>query len=380
MNRPRAVQCALCGEITVVKRDQGPIAAPASLSPQPGQSAEAPPPPLPAQRSSAVTTAQPPPGAMAAFGKERSAGASPAPAPPVERSSFYREKDKNIRNSYLILFIMAAILALLGAAIGGAYGAPDIGVGVAFTIALFLGWWSWARGASTIMWMSGATQVDHNKEPMLYNVVEEMKIASGLPMPEVYVMESAAPNAFATGRDPERSAVAVTRGLLNKLDRDELQGVIAHEMAHIGNYDIRYAMLAAVLAGAIAMISDAFLRGGGRRRGPRGGNPILLLLAILLAVLAPFSAYLLQMAVSRKRELLADATAVQFTRNPEGLASALAKIALDPEPLEGANRATQHMYIINPVKSFSMSSAAMFATHPPTAARINALRKMGAQV
>ncbi|MDH5510083.1 MAG: M48 family metalloprotease, partial [Nitrospinota bacterium] len=291
MNRPRAVQCALCGEIIVVKRDQLPIATPASLSPQPGQS----PPPIPSHPSTARTvSAKAPmdaaapsiPGAMAAFGGARSAGVSPAPAAPVERSSFYREKDKNIRNSYLMLFAMTCILALLGAAIGGTYGAPDIGLGVAFIIALFLGWWSWAQGASMIIWMSGATQVTHDQEPMLYNVVEEMKIASGLPMPEVYIMESAAPNAFATGRDPERSAVAVTRGLLDKLDRDELQGVIAHEMAHIGNYDIRYAMLAAVLAGAIAMISDAFLRGGGRRGGPRGGHPLMLILAILLAVLA----------------------------------------------------------------------------------------------
>ncbi|MDH5755098.1 MAG: M48 family metalloprotease [Nitrospinota bacterium] len=401
MNRSRAVQCALCGDIMVEKGTARPIPTPSSMAPVHGESAESPPPPLPtpkdfsarampappsigsaptpptARTPAAKVAADVPPGAMAAFGGDTGSRTAPLPAGPVERSTFYAEKEMNIRKSYMMLFAMTAILALLGAAIGGTYGAPDIGVGVAFVIAFFLGWWSWAQGASMIIWMSGATRVDHDQEPMLYNVVEEMRIASGLPMPEVYIMESAAPNAFATGRDPERSAVAVTRGLLDKLDRDELQGVIAHEMAHIGNYDIRYAMLAAVLAGAIAMISDAFLRGRG---GPRGGHPILLILAILLAVLAPFSAYLLQMAVSRKRELLADATAVQFTRNPEGLASALAKIALDPEPLNGANRATQHMYIINPLKSFSMSSGAMFATHPPTEARINALRKMGARV
>jgi len=244
-----------------------------------------------------------------------------------------------------------------------------------------LGMVSWISGASMILSLSGARKVSHDDEPLLYNVVEEMKIASGLPMPEVYVIESEAPNAFATGRDPDHSAVAVTRGLLQKLDRDELQGVIGHEMAHIGNYDIRYAMLAAALAGAIAMISDAFLRGGGRRGGgPRGGAAILMILAVLLAVLAPISAAILQMAVSRKREMLADATSVQFTRNPEGLASALAKIALDPAPLENANRATQHLYIINPLKSFSMSAGALFSTHPPTEARINALRKMGAGV
>jgi heat shock protein HtpX len=375
-----AVVCALCGGITVQKEGRKP-AAPSVHAAPPTPFPAAPPAPAKAPQSSPRPVAgapAAPSGAAALSGGERLAAIPPGPA---RRSSFYAEKGNNIRNSYLLLFAMIALLTSLGGAIGAAYGIPEFGVGASFITASVLGMVSWISGASMILSLSGARKVSHDDEPLLYNVVEEMKIASGLPMPEVYVIESEAPNAFATGRDPDHSAVAVTRGLLQKLDREELQGVIGHEMAHIGNYDIRYAMLAAALAGAIAMISDAFLRGGGRRGGgPRGGAAILMILAVLLAVLAPISAAILQMAVSRKREMLADATSVQFTRNPEGLASALAKIALDPAPLENANRATQHLYIINPLKSFSMSAGALFSTHPPTEARINALRKMGAGI
>ena len=368
LNRQKAVQCALCGEVMTQQN----IPVPAPLA------AQASPPPAAKPKAAPSATADIPKGAAALTG---GGALAQVPGGPVQRVSFYKEKDSNIRNSWLLLFSMVAMLTLLGAAIGAAYGVPEFGMGGSFAVAIFMGMVTWVSGAKMVLSFSGAKKVDHDEEPMLYNIVEEMKIASGLPMPEVYVIESDAPNAFATGRDPERSAVAVTRGLLTKLNREELQGVIGHEMAHIGNYDIRYAMLAAAIAGSIAMISDAFLRGGGGRRGGgRGGNPVFVILALLLAIVAPISATLLQMAVSRKREMLADATAVQFTRNPEGLASALAKIALDPAPLENANRATQHMYIINPMKSFSMSSGALFSTHPPTEARINALRRMGAGV
>ncbi|VAX16586.1 Heat shock protein HtpX [hydrothermal vent metagenome] len=302
---------------------------------------------------------------------------------PVERSSFYAEKDKNIRNSYIILFAMIAILALLGVSIGGAYGDPAAGGVIALIVAGAISGYSWFSASSLIMSMSGAKKIGYDDMPELFNIVEEMKIASGLPMPDVYVIDSPAPNAFATGRDPNNSAVAVTTGLIEKLNRDELQGVIAHEMGHIRNFDIRYAMLAAALLGSIALISDAFLRGGVLRRrggGRGGGNPAMMILAIVLAIAAPISAYLLQMAVSRRREFLADASAVEFTRNPNGLASALAKITADPAPLESANRATQHLYIVNPVKNFSMKARALMSTHPATEARINALRKMGADI
>jgi len=203
-------------------------------------------------------------------------------------------------------------------------------------------------------------------------------------MPKVYIVNDTAPNAFATGRDPEHASIAVTKGLLDKLNRDELQGVIAHEMAHVGNYDIRYAMLVGILVGTTVLISDFFLRGlwfGGGRGGDRreGGGQIqliMMIVAILLAILAPLFARLLQMSISRQREYLADATAVRLTRNPDGLADALQKISGDREVLEAANRATAHLYIVNPVKSFEKRAKGLFSTHPPIQERIKLLRAM----
>lgn len=293
------------------------------------------------------------------------------------RRSFYAQQASNRRSSGVLMLMLFVVLGALGGVIGFAYGDPISGAIVAFVVAAVFGTFSWFSAGRLIMAMSGARKVSHDEAPQLYNIVEEMKIASGLPMPQVYIIDAAAPNAFATGRDPEHSAVAVTTGLMAKLNREELQGVIAHEMSHIRHFDIRYATLAAVLVGATALIADGFLRGFGRGRGGRGNLP-LLLIAVAFAVLAPLSAQLLQMAISRQREFLADAGAVELTRNPEGLASALEKIAADPEPLEVANRATAPLYIINPLKKFSMSSKALFSTHPATEARIKALREMGA--
>lgn len=293
------------------------------------------------------------------------------------RRSFYSQQESNRRKSFMLMTGLFSLLCLLGAAIGLTYGSLEIGAAIAFATALAFGGFGWFGAGPLIMSMSGARQVSHDDAPQLYNVIEEMKIASGLPMPKVYIIESPAPNAFATGRDPENSAVAVTTGLISKLNREELQGVIAHEMSHIRHLDIRYATLAVALVGATALIADGFLRGFGRGRTGMGNLP-LLIIAMLFALLAPLSARLLQMAISRQREFLADAGAVELTRNPEGLASALEKIATDPEPLEGANRATAPLYIINPLKSFSMKSSALFSTHPPTEARISALRAMGA--
>src|ERR671933_710360 len=209
-----------------------------------------------------------------------------------------------------------------------------------------------------------------------------MAIAAGLPMPKVYIIDDSAPNAFATGRDPQHASVAVTSGLLEKLDRDELQGVIAHEMSHVGNYDIRYAMLVGVLVGTTVLISDFFLRGlwfgGGRRREGGGGQAqlIMMIIAIVLAILAPLFARLLQLSISRQREYLADATAVKLTRNPKGLADALQKISDDREVLEVANRATAHLYIVNPIKRFEKRAKGVFSTHPPIEERIQILRAL----
>ncbi len=190
-----------------------------------------------------------------------------------------------------------------------------------------------------------------------------MALAAGTPMPKVYIIDDTAPNAFATGRDPEHASVAITTGLLQKLDREELQGVMGHELSHVRNFDIRFALLVAVLVGSIALLADFFLRftfwGGGRRGGgdrDKGGGAliaIIYVIAIVLALLAPFIARLVQLAVSRQREYLADASSVELTRNPAGLERALAKIASDKEVLEVANRATQHLYFTNPIKKTS---------------------------
>jgi heat shock protein HtpX len=237
---------------------------------------------------------------------------------------------------------------------------------------------------------SKAREVTAEDEPELINVVREMTIASNLLMPRVYVIEDTAPNAFATGRDPQHSSIAVTTGLLEKLDREELQGVIGHEIGHVGNYDIRFALLVGVLVGSIALLADVFLRWTwwsglavrGRSRGNREGGGggaaqlIVFVLAVVLAILAPIFARLVQLAVSRQREYLADATSVEFTRNPAGLERALAKIAEDQEVLEVANRATQHLYIVNPIKKFEARSQGLFSTHPPILDRINRLRAL----
>jgi heat shock protein HtpX len=204
----------------------------------------------------------------------------------------------------------------------------------------------------------------------------------------VYIIQDSAPNAFATGRDPKHASIAVTTGLLEKLDREELQGVLGHEMSHIGNFDIRFALLVGVLVGSIALLADFFLRftfwGGGRgsRRSRDGGGGIqvvFFVIAIVLAILAPIFARLVQLAVSRQREYLADASSVELTRNPYGLERALAKIAGDREPLEVANRATQHLYIVNPMKKLDSSARGLFSTHPPIAERINRLRSLTGQ-
>jgi heat shock protein HtpX len=208
-------------------------------------------------------------------------------------------------------------------------------------------------------------------------------------MPKVYVIDDTAPNAFATGRDPKHASVAATTGLLQKMDREELQGVIAHEMSHVGNYDIRFTLLVGVLVGSIALLADWFLRytfwfGGGRRRdSDRGGGgglaAILFIVAIVLAIVAPIIGRLVQLAVSRRREALADVSAVELTRNPMGLARALRTISDDPEVLEVANRATQHLYIVNPIKSFEDRAKSMWDTHPPIAERIATLQALAGQ-
>ena len=317
------------------------------------------------------------------------AAARPAP------TTFYREIARNRRRSWLLVAAVILVLGALGGAIGYATGIGWAGVIGAVVLAAVMSVGSYYAGDSLVMLTSGAREVNVANPPdeyrQLVNVVTEMSLAGGLPMPRVWIIDDSAPNAFATGRDPKHASVAATTGLLQKLDREELQGVIGHEMSHIGNYDIRFTLLVGVLVGAIALLADFFLRftfwGGGRRssdsdRGGGGGAAaaIIFVLAIILAIIAPLIGRIVQASVSRTRESLADATSVELTRNPVGLARALRAIADDPEVLEVANRATQHLYIVNPIKSFEERSKSLFDTHPPIGERIRALEAIAGQM
>ena len=293
----------------------------------------------------------------------------------------------NRRNSLILISVFLAFVAVFGYVIGWAWIGDPVGaifgLVLAFIVGTVTGLATYYGGDKMVLAASRAREISHDDAPVLFNVVEEMAIAAGLPMPKVYIIDDSAPNAFATGRDPEHASVAVTSGLLEKLNRDELQGVIAHEMSHVANFDIRYSMLVGILVGTTVLISDFFLRGlwfggGGRGRGDGGGyiQLIMIVIAIVFAILAPLFARLLQLSISRQREYLADASAVRLTRNPKGLADALQKISGDREVLEAANRATAHLYIVNPVKGFEKRAKGLFSTHPPIEERIQILRFM----
>ena len=312
------------------------------------------------------------------------------PAP----TSFYREIARNRRRSWVLIAAVVVVLGLLGGAIGYASGFVWGGVVMAIVLAGALSAGSFFAGDALVMATSGAREIDRAKpaDPyqQLVNVVEEMRLAGGLPPPRIWVIEDSAPNAFATGRDPRHASLAVTTGLLDKLDREQLQGVIGHEMSHVGNLDIRFTLLVGVLVGSIALLADWFLRfsfwGGGRRsggdsdRGDGGAAALIFILALVLAVVAPLIGRLVQAAVSRSRESLADATAVELTRYPIGLARALRTISDDREVLEVANRATQHLYIVNPIKSFEERAKSLWDTHPSIGERIRALEGIAGQM
>jgi heat shock protein HtpX len=291
----------------------------------------------------------------------------------------YGEIASNRRRSLALVIVLALVLGGFGAILGGLYGEPGAGLTVAVAVAAVLLAISWFGGASMTLAASSARPAEPERDRVLLNVVHEMAIASGLPAPRVYVIEDSAPNAFATGRDPRHATVAVTTGLVEKLDRDELQGVVAHELAHVRNFDIRYTTLVAVTVGAIALLADFALRRMwwvGPSRSRRQGSAPVVLLAVLVAILAPLSARLLQAAVSRRRETLADLGGAEMTRYPEALARALEKIETDPDVLEAANRATAPLYIVNPIKEFEKRAAGLFRTHPPTAERTRLLRSL----
>ena len=310
-------------------------------------------------------------------------------------TSFYSEKAANRRNSFLLALVVVAVLAVFGFVIGYsigygsgaspiAYAIGALVIAVAFGTLSALG--SFYGGDQLVLASSHAREVTAQQAPQLYNVVGEMATAAGLPMPRVYIIDDPSPNAFATGRDPQHSSVAITTGLLNKLNREELQGVLGHEMSHIRNYDIRFTLIVGVMVGSIALLAQLFLRytfwfGGGRSRnndnnsGGGGLAVVFMIVGVIMAILAPIFTAMVQMAVSRQREYLADASSVELTRNPHGLESALAKLAADKESLHSANGATQHLYIVNPLKKLGGGSA-LFSTHPPIVDRINRLRQL----
>lgn len=290
--------------------------------------------------------------------------------------------------------IMGVVLLGLGYLIGLFIIGPQggfMGIIIATAIWFILTIISFSSGDQILLASSKAQKITHEVHPQLFNVVEEMAIASGLPMPKVYIINDPAPNAFATGRTPQTASVAVTAGLLGKLNRDELQGVIAHEMSHILHRDILFVTMAGIMLGSIVLLSQVFLRGmfyrslaGSNRRyssGGRGGGQaqlVMLVIAIIAAILAPIMAQLLYFAISRKREYMADAGGARLTRYPEGLASALEKIAGDKSPqLAAANKVTAPMYIANPLKKAKgMSLSNLSSTHPPISQRVKILRKM----
>ena len=303
----------------------------------------------------------------------------------AERKSIHDSIAANKRKSVFFVILLAILLTAFCFVLSAFFSPENQGFVLVISLICVVVYilFGYFKGSAAIMALSGAREADPRVEKQLYNVVEEMVIAGGLPMPKVYIMEEEAPNAFATGRNPKNSAVAVTRGLLLKLNRDELQGVIAHELSHIRHYDILFSTLVCVLVGAVAMIARFawrfFIFGGSRRSSSKKGGQgqaLILVLCLALMIFAPILSTIVQMAISREREYMADAGAASLTRNPEGLACALEKIASDPGEVKGASGATKALYIADPFKKSFFSADSLFSTHPPIAKRIARLRAM----
>lgn len=293
--------------------------------------------------------------------------------------TLYNQIDSNKRRSALLLGFFLVIVIALGWVISRAYGSPII-LYLAVIISVVQALISYYSGDKVALAVSGAQEIQKKDNPALWNTVENLCISAGLPMPKVYIINDPAPNAFATGRDPDHSSVAVTTGLLERLDKTEIEGVIAHELSHVGNYDIRLMMIVVVLVGVIALISDLFIRirfwfGGGDDNNNSSGG-YWLIIALVAAILTPIIATLVQLAISRKREFLADSTGALLTRYPEGLASALEKISTYKKPMQRVSSATSHLFIANPFGKTGSYFSKIFSTHPPIEERIALLRKM----
>lgn len=293
-------------------------------------------------------------------------------------ATLYNQADSNTRLTWFYITGFLVFVIGVGYVFATAMGNSYVLYGaVIFSVVMSFGsyWWS----DKIVLSMSGAKEVSHENARELYHLVENLCITAGLPIPKIYIIEDSAPNAFATGRDAKHGVICFTTGIVAKLEKKELEGVIAHELSHIGNRDILLSTVVVILVGFVTLLADwfrhwAFFGGKGGDDNNSSGQfkIILIVVAVILSILAPIAALLMQLAISRKREYLADASAALLTRYPEGLASALEKISADKEPLEAANRATAHLYITNPFKGKKISS--LFMTHPPTEERIAKLR------
>lgn len=293
--------------------------------------------------------------------------------------TLYTLADSNIRKTWLYLGCFLGLIILIGWIISYYFESP-VFFWIAFSISIFTSVLSFWFSDRITLFINKAKPIEKKDNPELYRLVENLCITAGLPLPKIYIIDDPSPNAFATGRNPKHSVIAVTRGLLEKLERAELEGVIAHELAHIGNRDTLLATIVVVLVVLVIRLTDLFFRGGFRGRGKKEEkvSPILMILGLAFLILAPILAQLIRFAISRKREFLADATGGLLTRYPEGLARALEKISQDPKPLRAANNATAHLYIVNPFKGSQAKSwlVRLFSTHPPAEERIKALRGM----
>lgn len=296
----------------------------------------------------------------------------------------YEQISSNKWKSFFLILFFLCLIFVLAWLLGEQTGLGSQALILAVIIAVAMTFGSYYASDKIVLAISRAKPVEKKDYPYLYNVVEGLAIAGGLPKPRCYIIDDTAPNAFASGRNPKNSVIVVTKGLLQKLNRAELEGVIAHEMAHIKNYDVLVQTLTVVMVGVVVLLSDWILRSfiwGGRRRrtsskGRGSGAEILIVVGLVLAVLSPIVSQLVRLAVSRKREFLADANGALLTRYPPGLASALKKLVADREPLEAANKATAHLYIVNPLKDIKGRVNKLFSTHPPIEERISALEKM----
>ena len=289
----------------------------------------------------------------------------------------YHEQSKNVWKTWLLMVTFLVVIVAIGYVFAAIYNNLLILI-IAIVFSLFMNFFSYWYSDKIVLAMYKAQPIVKEQNPELWNVVENLSITAGLPMPRVYIIPDAAPNAFATGRNKEHAAVAVTSGLLQILNRTELEGVIAHELSHIGNRDILISTVIIVLVGFVSILSQIFLRGmmfgGGRRGGDKeGSNVIFILIGVALAILSPIAVTLIQLAVSRKREYLADASGALLTRYPEGLANALRKISDNSQPMKQASKATAHLFIANPFGSVGKKVSGLFSTHPPVEDRIRIL-------